>query len=99
MNPRQSARLVKASDAIVDGIRDRILNERLPVGSPLPSESDLMADYGLGRVTVRERLRLLERAGIVSIRRGPGGGVFVGTPDLHRLSEVLTCLLYTSRCV
>ena len=52
MKQRQSARLVKASDVIVDGIRDRILHERLPVGSPLPSEADLMEDYGLGRVTV-----------------------------------------------
>lgn len=93
MKQRQSARLVKASDVIVDGIRDRILHERLPVGSPLPSESELMEDYGLGRVTVRESLRLLERDGIVSIRRGPGGGVFVGTPDIQRLSEVFTVLM------
>ena len=93
MKQRQSARLVKASDVIVDGIRDRILHERLPVGSPLPSEADLMEDYGLGRVTVRESLRLLERDGIVSIRRGPGGGVFVGTPDIQRLSEVFTVLM------
>ena len=52
MAKRSPTRLAKASDVIVEGIRDRILQERLVVGSPLPSESDLMDEYGLGRVPV-----------------------------------------------
>lgn len=90
---RSQARLAKASDVIVNEIRDRILFRRLPVGSPLPSEPQLMEEFGLGRVTVRESLRLLERDGIVDIKRGPGGGVTVGTPDIRRLSEIFTVLL------
>lgn len=93
MAKRSPARLAKASDVIVEGIRERIMQERLEVGSPLPSESDLMDEYGLGRVTVRESLRLLERDGIVRVKRGPHGGVFVGEPDVQRLGEVLTVLL------
>lgn len=93
MTTRGPARLAKASDVIVAAIRDRIIFDRLPVGSPLPSESELMEEFNLGRVTVRESLRLLERDGIVRIKRGPGGGVTVGTPDVQRLSEVFTLLL------
>ena len=93
MTNRRPARLAKASDVIVANIRDRILWDRLPLGSPLPSETELMEEFRLGRVTVRESLRLLERDGIVDIKRGPGGGVTVGSPDPTRLSEVFTLLL------
>jgi GntR family transcriptional regulator, transcriptional repressor for pyruvate dehydrogenase complex len=90
---RRTARLAKASDVIVTALRDRILYDRLPVGSPLPGENELMEQFGLGRVTVRESLRLLERDGIIEIRRGPMGGVYTGSPDVMRLSEVFTVLL------
>ncbi len=93
MAQRRTARLTKASEVIVTALRDRILYDRLPVGSQLPSESELMEEFGLGRVTVRESLRLLERDGIIEIRRGPSGGVYVGSPDVMRLSEVFTVLL------
>lgn len=82
----------KASDLIVDDIRRRILTERLPVGFRLPSETELAEDYRLGRVTVREALRLLENHGLIEIKRGPGGGVLVRHPDVTQLSDGFTVL-------
>jgi GntR family transcriptional repressor for pyruvate dehydrogenase complex len=87
-----SRRLPKASDLVVSAVRQRILTERLPVGHRLPSETELMEEYGLGRVTVREALRLLERDGLIEIKRGPGGGIYVRHPDITQVSEAISLL-------
>lgn len=69
-----------------------ILRRRLPVGTRLPSVDELMVEYGLGRVTVREALRILENDGLIDIRRGPTGGVFVRQVDIRQVSEALGLL-------
>jgi len=86
------ARPPRASDMLVQALRHRILSERLEVGYRLPSEVELMGVYGLGRVTVREALRLLERDGLVDIRRGPIGGTYVSHTGIGQVSEALTLL-------
>ena len=91
MNGRKT-RIPKASDVIVAAIRDKILAERLPVGARLPSETELMEEHGLGRVTVREALRILERDGLVDVRRGPHGGIFVRHADIRQVSEALALM-------
>lgn len=83
-------RIPKASDVIVSAVRQRILNERLPVGFRLASEAELMNEFGFGRVTVREALRLLERDGLIEIRRGPGGGIKVRHPDISQVSDAIS---------
>ncbi|WP_094362684.1 FadR/GntR family transcriptional regulator [Enemella dayhoffiae] len=89
------SRLPKASDVVVTAIRDRILRQRLPVGHRLPSEVELAAELGVGRVAVREALRLLERDGLVEVRRGVTGGVFVRHPELGQVSDVISLLFAT----
>lgn len=89
------APLPKASDLVVVSLRRRILSERLPVGTRLPSVDELMEEHGLGRVTVREALRILENDGLIDIRRGPSGGVFVRQIDIRQVSEALG-LLFSS---
>lgn len=51
-----------------------------PVGSRFPTEQELCACYGLGRHTVREALRLLESAGLLSRQPGAGTIVLADTP-------------------
>lgn len=85
-------RIPKASDVIISDIRERILFHRLPVGTRLPNESELTEQYGLGRVTVREALRVLERDGLVEIRRGPTGGIFVRHTDISQVSDAMAML-------
>lgn len=90
---RRSRRLPKASDLVVSALRDRIINQQLPVGSRLPSETELMEELDIGRVTVREGLRLLERDGLLEVRRGTAGGNFVSHPDIEQVSESISVLM------
>lgn len=82
----------KASDIVVQAVRHKIVMQRLPVGTKLPSELELMEEYGLGRVTIREAMRILERDGLVEVRRGPTGGTFVRHADIAQISEALALL-------
>lgn len=46
-----------------------------PVGSLLPTESDLCKQFGLSRHTVREAIRRLQERGLVTRKRGVGTAV------------------------
>lgn len=66
-----------------------------PVGSLLPSERELMAQFGVGRPAVREGLQALERMGLVAISHGEGTRVLPLTPDsvISQLSATAVHLL------
>lgn len=91
-NGQDRARARKASDVVVSYVRDLIVVGQLPEGERLPSEADLMERFSLGRVTVREALRILERDGLVEPRRGPNGGLFVSHTDIEQVSEALALI-------
>jgi DNA-binding transcriptional regulator YhcF (GntR family) len=55
--------------------------ERLQIGSLLPSESELMRRFGVSRVTVRRALRDLVRDGLVEKRQGVGHIVRAAIPQ------------------
>jgi GntR family transcriptional regulator len=59
---------VQVRDQLVDAIR---AEELLP-GSQLPGEYELAERLAVGRSTIREALRLLERDGLVDVVRGRG---------------------------
>jgi GntR family transcriptional regulator, transcriptional repressor for pyruvate dehydrogenase complex len=84
------ARRNKISSVIAQSIVRNIATERLRPGSPLPPEQAMASQYGVGRASVREALRLLESQGIVEIRRGNGGGPVVGTSASERFGETMT---------
>lgn len=86
----------KASVMLAADIRAHILGHGLAPGSALPSESQLVSETGLGRATIREALRLLEAEGLITIKRGPHGGVTVRRPDVSRLSRSLAPILTLS---
>src|SRR5919107_900384 len=86
---RDSRALPKASALLADELRARILGTGLEPGSPLPSEPEIIEQSGLGRASVREALRLLEAQGLVVIRRGSHGGIFVAQPDPSALGRTL----------
>ncbi len=50
----------------------------------------MLEQYGVSRESLREGLRLLEVQGLLSIRRGPGGGPVVGTVDPSNLGRIST---------
>jgi GntR family transcriptional regulator len=55
---------------IAEELRRRILAGEIPAGSRLPSETDLMATFGVSRGTVRQALAGLRSDGLVVGRRG-----------------------------
>jgi GntR family transcriptional repressor for pyruvate dehydrogenase complex len=62
-------------------IRRRILDERVPAGTRLGSQDQLVADLGLSWGSGREMLRLLTEQGLITSRPGPAGGVYVSSPQ------------------
>lgn len=80
-------RPLKVSEMLADRLRASILGNGLAPGDPLSSEQELISRYGIARGTVREALRLLESEGLIEIRRGRSGGIFVREPDLSEVSR------------
>jgi GntR family transcriptional regulator, transcriptional repressor for pyruvate dehydrogenase complex len=63
---------------IFEALERQILNGALPVGSALPTETDLAGQFGVTRHTVREGIRMLEETGVV--RREAGRRLHVSLP-------------------
>jgi len=87
----------KISDGIVRQIRDAVMSGELKLGDKVGSEKDLMAQLGVSKSTLREALRVLESMGIIEIRKGLSGGVFVAEVDMKTtLAGVLNFLNFQS---
>lgn len=66
--PDKTARYLQ----IVNILQARIASGIYPVGTLLPTEVDLCAEFSVSRYTVREALRRLTALGLVSRRQGSG---------------------------
>jgi DNA-binding FadR family transcriptional regulator len=71
-------------DAVVQRLGDAIELGLLTAGEQLPGESDLAALFGVSTVTLRGALMTLRQQGLVTTRRGRGGGSFVTAPGKDR---------------
>ena len=80
------ANTTQASTAI-NAIKDYILAKHLHPGDPLPTESQLCADLGVSRSSVREAVRTLVALDIVTVRHGHG--TFVGEVSMRPMVESL----------
>jgi GntR family transcriptional regulator len=71
---------------IADHLRTAITRERLREGDQLPSETQLMAHYGVARMTARNALRILQDEGLITAEHGRG--VYVrARPPVRRLAS------------
>jgi GntR family transcriptional regulator len=57
---------------LADFIRQRIVKGHWPPGTALPSLEQLMAEFSVSRVTVREAIAMLAEEGLLSPQRGRG---------------------------
>ncbi|MFG3200819.1 FadR/GntR family transcriptional regulator [Streptomyces sp. NPDC048192] len=69
-------------DAVVRRIGDAIELGLLADGEQLPGETELAGRLGVSTVTLREALMALRQQGLVTTRRGRGGGSFVSLPEV-----------------
>lgn len=70
----QQVRPVRLYQRIVEQIEDAIARGELKPGQRLPSERELVGQFGASRPTVREALRVLESSGLVRSRPGDPHG-------------------------
>src|ERR1700733_11935074 len=89
--PRQ--RVPKASGFVADELRAQIIGNDLAPGTRLPSEAQLIEQFGLSRATVREALRLLEAEGLILVKRGPRGGLTVSRPNPSHISRSMATMV------
>jgi DNA-binding FadR family transcriptional regulator len=83
-------RPLKTSEAVARDVVHDIVTAGLKPGDGLPAEAAMLEQYRVSRESLREGLRLLEVQGLITIRRGPGGGPMVGTVDPANLGRVST---------
>lgn len=69
-------------EAVVRRLGDAIELGLLADGEQLPGESELAGRLGVSTVTLREALMALRQQGLVTTRRGRGGGSFVSLPEV-----------------
>jgi GntR family transcriptional regulator len=74
-----------------DVMRQRIARGTWQRGHRLPPLPDLMAEFGVARVTVRQAVDLLAREGLLSPQQGRGTFV-TGAPSRERIITVVTTL-------
>jgi GntR family transcriptional repressor for pyruvate dehydrogenase complex len=79
---KTASRTHKISDQIIEQIRNAILSGRFKPGDKVASEKELMSEFGVSKATLREALRVLEGMGLVEIRKGIAGGVFIAEVDM-----------------
>jgi GntR family transcriptional repressor for pyruvate dehydrogenase complex len=60
-------------------VAEKVRRGALRVGDKLPGERALAAQMEISRPTLREAVRVLVDAGLLAVRRGPGGGMFVAS--------------------
>ncbi|WP_166355924.1 FadR/GntR family transcriptional regulator [Phytoactinopolyspora limicola] len=78
---------------IAQGIRAGVLND----GQKLPNEFELAKAFGVAVVTVREALGSLREQGLITTRRGRGGGSFVSASRHDSVRANEQRLLRTTR--
>jgi DNA-binding FadR family transcriptional regulator len=83
----------KRAEQVAREIFVEVAAERLDAGVLLGSEPELMARHGVSRAVFREAVRLLEHHQVATMRRGPGGGLFVTEPNPIAVSDVVALYL------
>jgi GntR family transcriptional repressor for pyruvate dehydrogenase complex len=89
----ESVKQGRVSDGVREQITNLILAGELNVGDRLPTENELARQLGVSKVPVREAMISLQQMGLLTSRRGAGGGVFVCEPRPEPVGEALTLML------
>src|SRR5215210_6973575 len=90
-SPRPIKRGAKVAEALAQEIVHEIVSRKLKPGTLLSTESQMIEDYGVGRGSLREALRILEVHGLISMKPGRNGGpvvIEVDTRDYGRMSSL-----------
>jgi DNA-binding transcriptional MocR family regulator len=78
----QPSRVRRPREQVEEQIREAILSGAFRQGDKLPSETQLAEQFSVSRTTVREALRALAAAGLISKVPGVAGGSFVQSVEI-----------------
>ena len=84
----------RLSDEIVRQIREALFAGKLSAGDKLPTERELAERFQTSRASVREALRTLEPEGLIRIKKGVVGGIFIADGDHRPVSKSFETLLH-----
>jgi GntR family transcriptional repressor for pyruvate dehydrogenase complex len=88
-----TVRAPKTAELISSALRRQIVRGELQPQDLLPSEAELMSQFGVSRPTLREAFRILETENLITIRRGAHGGAQVTVPDVSVAARYVGVLL------
>ena len=75
----EPVRTTRTFESAIEHLTEAIEKAGLRTGDKLPNESVLAERLGISKPTLRQALRVLELSGLVEVRRGKSGGIFVVT--------------------
>ena len=85
----------RLSKIVADQLMNQIITREYVAGKRLPTEPEIMADFGVSRTVVREAAALLVSRGVVEVR--PRRGMTVREADGQGIAESLTAQLQMRR--
>jgi DNA-binding FadR family transcriptional regulator len=83
----------KAYEEVADRIRERIFTAAVKTGERLPTERELAVQFGVSRLVVREAIRALELSGLLEVKKGPKGGIFIIEDHQRPITDSIANLL------
>ena len=83
----------RLAETIARAIELDVLQQDLPVGAMIGTETDLMERYEASRGVIREAVCLVESHMLGKTRRGLGGGLVVAEPDESVVGDLVSLFL------
>ncbi|MES2986332.1 MAG: GntR family transcriptional regulator [Pseudomonadota bacterium] len=81
------------AEVVASKLRQQIIDGSLKEGERLPPESELVAHFGVSRITFREAFCILESEGLISISRGVRKGAIVHRPTVAMAAKYMDFIL------
>jgi GntR family transcriptional regulator, transcriptional repressor for pyruvate dehydrogenase complex len=75
----EPVRTSRTFEAAIENLLEGIERSRLRLDDRLPTEEQLAGQLGISKPTLRQALRVLERSGLLRVRAGKGGGIFMAS--------------------
>lgn len=80
-------------EQIADQMRQLIYSGTFKPGDRLMSERELANQFRTGRMVVREALRTLENSGLIRIKQGSSGGVFINDANTKVITRSISDMI------
>jgi GntR family transcriptional regulator, transcriptional repressor for pyruvate dehydrogenase complex len=97
LRPHSATRGSKVSETIARQILEDITARNLQPGTRLPAEAQMLEDFGIGRASLREALRILEVHGLIRVKPGPGGGPILAEVRSDDFGRAATFFFHAKR--